>query len=158
VPGIPTWQNAQSDSEARPCSSNAALRLSASEVSFRADEDRNSFSRPYCKEDVSQGYKSLLRDTDRVDVGKTHDGTVCGTTENGRKHKVGETTQSQESAKRVSSSPGMQGPTYGADWTFLGYFFKKSAEVVAAVIRVNFPTAPHLRKRIQVSKSLGCIQ
>ena len=38
--------------------------------------------------------------------------------------------------------------TDGADWTFLGYFFKNSAEVVAAVIRVNLPTAPHLLGRL----------
>lgn len=43
--------------------------------------------------------------------------------------------------------------TYGADWTFLGYFFKNSAEVVAAVIRVNLPTAPHLSER-SISKRL----
>jgi hypothetical protein len=49
------------------------------------------------------------------------------------------------SSSRIKSSA----ITHGADCTFLGYFFKKSAEVVAAVIRVNFPTAPQLTNGIE---------
>lgn len=44
------------------------------------------------------------RNTNRVNVGETHDGAVCGTAEDGRKHKVGESTQSQESMGWRSTS------------------------------------------------------
>jgi hypothetical protein len=96
--------------------------------------------------------------THRVDVGKTHDGTVCLTTQNGRKDKVGETTQGEESTRGQnakecqydrSGSVIKQVHAYGALCTFLGYFFKKSAEVVAAVIRVSLPTAPHLKNNTE---------
>lgn len=58
--------------------------------------------------DKGQVKQSLVRTTNRVNVGEAHDGAVCSTAENRRKHKVGETTERQETKRVIESGSSLR--------------------------------------------------